>query len=171
MTSTSTHRRLGRALAVPVAAAALLAPAATAGSSRSYGPPDPWVRYAASTTRANTPDPWFGYALSLARANTTTSSPLITDTLAPGGGTADSNRGYTFVTDTLAPGGGSTQTQGYRFTTDTLAPGGSQGGQLSSGRSFSWPDAGVGAGVAVGSIFCLFAGALVLARRRDRLAV
>jgi hypothetical protein len=170
MTSTSTHSRLGRALAAAVAGAALLAPAAAASNSRSYGPPDTWARYAASITRANTPDPWFSYALSLTRANATSSSPLITDTLAPGGGTAQTH-GYTFVTDTLAPGGGSTQTQGYRFTTDTLAPGGGHMHLVGGARSFSWPDAGIGAGVAVGSIFCLFGGALALVRRRGRLAV
>jgi hypothetical protein len=171
MTSTSTQRRLGRALAAAVATAALLAHVAAAGNSRSYGPPDSWVRYAASITQARTPDPWFDYALSLTRANTTSGSHLITDTLAPGGGTAENTRGYTFVTDTLAPGGESTQTQAYRFTTDTLAPGGDRSGLVSAARSFSWPDAGVGAGVAVGSLFCLLSGALVLARRRGRLAV
>ncbi|HXH97644.1 MAG TPA: hypothetical protein VNH40_10590 [Gaiellaceae bacterium] len=174
MTSTSTLRRLGYAFATAMAAAVLLAHAAAAGNASSYGPPDPWVRY----------------ALSLTGASTTSSSPLITDTLAPGGGTAESNKGYTFVTDTLAPGG-SIQAQGYRFTTDTLAPGGGttesnkgytfvtdtlapgggQGGHFSSTRTFSWPDAGIGAGVAVGSIFCLFGGALALVRRRGRLAV
>jgi hypothetical protein len=63
------------------------------------------------------------------------------------------------------------QMQGYHFIADAPACGGGQGGELSSPRSFSWPDAGIGFGVAAGSIFCLFGGALALAGRRGRLAV
>jgi hypothetical protein len=152
MASTSTHRRLGQTLAAAVAAAALLAHAAAASNNRSCGPPDPSVRYATSIIRANTPDPWFNYALSLTRADTSSSSQLMTDTLAPGGGPAETSKGYTFVSDTLAPGGG-------------------QGGPLGSAPSFSWPDAGIGAGVAIASMLCLLGVALVLTRRRGRLAV
>ena len=153
MISTTTYRRLGRALAATVAVVALLVSVTAASAGTKYGPHDPWLRYAASITRANTPDPWFNYAVTLTGASKTATT---------------SSR---FITDTLAPGGGSTQSQGYRFTTDTLAPGGGRFHPVSASRSFSWPDAGIGAGVAVGSILCLAGGALLRARRRERLAV
>ena len=74
---------------------------------------------------------------------------FITDTLAPGGGTAvpQQVQGYRFITDTLAPGGGT-----------TTAPGGSPG--------FDWSDAGVGALTAVGVVLVLAGAALTAVRRR-----
>jgi hypothetical protein len=81
-------------------------------------------------------------------------------------------QGYTFITDTLAPGGGhATQPQGYTFITDTLAPGGGPVRVVTPSPSFSWPDAGVGAGVSFGSMLALLGGTLLVARRRGRLAV
>jgi hypothetical protein len=106
-------------------------------------------------------------------------------------------QGYTFITDTLAPGGGATATgdgghrignhvvnpyatpagnqtrqqQGYAFITDTLAPGGGSVRVVTAAPSFSWPDAGVGAGVAVGAMLVLLGGTLLTARRRGNLAV
>ena len=61
-------------------------------------------------------DPWYANAVS------TEGVTLITDTLAPGGGSAKSSP--SFITDTLAPGGGSAAKPAPAFVTDTLAPGG-----------------------------------------------
>ena len=76
------------------------------------------------------------------------------------------------ITDTLAPGGGSSsQSQGYRFTTDTLAPGGSASVIVPSSGGFSWSDAGVGAGTAVGGMLALIGSTLIVTRRQSRPAV
>ncbi len=73
-----------------------------------------------------------------------------------------------FTTDTLAPGGyGPDRTP---FVTDTLAPG-PPAQVVTAPAAFSWPDAGVGAGVVVGAALVLAGGALAVSRRRGRLAV
>jgi hypothetical protein len=77
----------------------------------------------------------------------------------------------TFVTDTLAPGGKAPAQQGYRFITDTLAPGGGSQQAVPAGGSFSWSDAGVGAGVAAGTMLALIGSGLIVIRRQGRLAV
>ncbi len=110
---------------------------------------------------------------------------LITDTLAPGGGT--SVGGYHFVTDTLAPGGGipvpaegyrfpvnpgnpapAEGPVGYRFITDTLAPGGgnSSGVSVTGGNDFSWADAGIGAVIAGGLMLLALIGRHLADRKR-----
>jgi len=95
---------------------------------------------------------------------------FITDTLAPGG-TPAPVQSYRFITDTLAPGGTPAPVQGYRFITDTLAPGnGSAGVVVNSSHGFSWSDAGVGAGAAVGGMLALIGSALIVVRRQGRLA-
>ena len=79
--------------------------------------------------------------------------------------------GGTFITDTLAPGGTPAPVQSYRFITDTLAPGnGSAGVVVNSSHGFSWSDAGVGAGAAVGGMLALIGSALIVVRRQGRLA-
>jgi hypothetical protein len=78
----------------------------------------------------------------------------------------------TFITDTLGGNGHPKQVQGYRFITDTLAPGGGPAiDAASSSPSFSWADAGVGAGTAAGALLMLLGGALLVARRQGRLAI
>ena len=125
----STHhmlKRLSGGIAVAAVLAALAAPAALAKQ-------DPWYRNAVSSSA--------------------------------GAGNA------AFTTDTLAPGGGSAQTQGYRFVTDTLAPG---GGIVSSGpgaQGFDWTDAGIGAVSTVGLMLILLGGTRVLSHRHRVLAV
>jgi hypothetical protein len=64
-----------------------------------------------------------------------------------------------------------TQPQGTRFITDTLAPGGGASSKATSvAAGFSWADAGVGAGTAVGALLMLLGGSLLVARRQGRLA-
>jgi hypothetical protein len=92
------------------------------------------------------------------------------------GGTAlgaEKPQGYRFITDTLAPGGGSAaQHQGYTLITDTLAPGGGASSVEPSGApGFSWGDAGVGAGFGAGVLLVAAGGALTVLRRRQRLAI
>jgi len=63
-----------------------------------------------------------------------------------------------FITDTLAPGGGTAvpqQVQRYRFITDTLAPGGGTTTAPVGSPGFDWSDAGIGAST-------VFAAALLL---------
>jgi hypothetical protein len=79
-----------------------------------------------------------------------------------------------FITDTLAPGGGKhvAPTQGYRFITDTLAPGGGSASvSVSQASTFSWADAGVGAGIAAGALLALLGGVLAVNRRSVSIAV
>ncbi|HEY8406872.1 MAG TPA: hypothetical protein VIK66_02745 [Gaiellaceae bacterium] len=74
-----------------------------------------------------------------------------------------------FITDTLAPGGGTAapqQVQGYRFITDTLAPGGGTSTAPVDSPGFDWSDAGVGALTAVGVVLVLAGAALTAVRRR-----
>ena len=82
-------------------------------------------------------------------------------------------QGYRFITDTLGGNGQPQQTQGYRFITDTL--GGNGGAQLPTpaptSTGFDWADAGIGAATAVGTIFVLLGGTLLVARRRGQLAI
>ena len=126
----STHHtltRLARGIAVAALVAALTAPAALAKQ-----------------------DPWFKNAVSSSA----------------GGGNA------TFITDTLAPGGGSAQTQGYRFVvTDTLAPGGGVVAVSPGVQGFDWTDAGIGAGSTVGLVLILLGGTRLVSQRRSALAV
>jgi hypothetical protein len=108
-------------------------------------------------------------------------TPLITDTLAPGGGASISGHhfvtgiplsaeAYRFVayTDTLAPGGGPASTVGYRFITDTLAPGGGSSAVVSvpAGNGFSWADGGIGALIAWALILLALTGRRIVSRRR-----
>ena len=81
--------------------------------------------------------------------------------------------GVRVITDTRGGTGQPTQAQGFRFVTDTLAPGGGTSMQVpdAGGVPFSWADAGVGAATAVGSLFVLLCGALVVLRKRHRLVV
>ena len=98
------------------------------------------------------------------------STPFVTDTLAPGGATAETP-GYRFVTDTLAPGGATAETPGYRFVTDTLAPGGGLVTSSPAATGFDWSDAGIGAASSVGLILILLGGAQLVSRRRSVVAV
>ena len=85
---------------------------------------------------------------------------------------AGSALGDTFITDTLAPGGKAPTQQGYRFITDTLAPGGGSSEVVVQGSSsFSWSDAGVGAGVAAGAMLALVGSSLIVIRRQSRLVL
>lgn len=78
--------------------------------------------------------------------------------------------GDRFITDTLAPGG--TPQAPVHFVTDTLAPGGgSSPAQVERVQSFSWSDAGVGAGIGAGVLLALMGSTLVVVHRRDRLAL
>ena len=76
-----------------------------------------------------------------------------------------------FTTDTLAPGGGSAQTQGYRFVTDTLAPGGGIVAVSPGVQGFDWTDAGIGAGGTIGLMVILLGCTRHLSHRRSALAV
>jgi len=125
----STHhmlKRLSGGIAVAAVLAALAAPAALAKQ-------DPWYRNAVSSSA--------------------------------GAGNA------AFTTDTLAPGGGSAQTQGYRFVTDTLAPGGGIVAVSPGVQSFDWTDAGIGAGGTIGLMVILLGCTRHLSHRRSALAV
>lgn len=97
-------------------------------------------------TAAAQPDGWYRYAVSY-------SNPA-------------------FTTDTLAPGGdGSAAAQGYRLITDTLAPGGGASSvAVSTGRSFNWGDAGIGAASVAGIAFLLVVAMRALASRRREVA-
>jgi hypothetical protein len=77
----------------------------------------------------------------------------------------------TFTTDTLAPGGGSAQSHGYRFVTDTLAPGGGVVAVSPGVQGFDWTDAGIGAGGTVGLVLILLGGTRLMSQRRGALAV
>ena len=80
--------------------------------------------------------------------------------------------GAGFITDTLGGNGHPQQVQGYRLITDTLAPGGGAPIEAApASPSFSWNDAAVGAGTALGALLVLLGGTLVVARRQGRLAI
>ena len=83
--------------------------------------------------------------------------------------------GNRFITDTLGGNGHASLTHGYRLITDTLAPGGGSGAPLagvaSSGQTFNWGDAGIGAAGAIGTALVLIGGSLVVLRKRDLLAI
>ena len=100
---------------------------------------------------------------------TASATRLITDTLAPGGSSANESL---FITDTLAPGGSSVLTAGQRFITDTLAPGGGASSVISvpTGSGFRWTDAGVGAAVACAVMLFVLMGPKLARRRRGQLA-
>jgi hypothetical protein len=148
----STHhtlKRLSGGIAVAAVLAALVAPAALARQD------DPWFYNAVASKNlvqaasAGRHDPWFYNAVahSVAGSNAT------------------------FTTDTLAPGGGSAQAQGYRFVTDTLAPGGGIVAVSPSARGFDWSDAGIGAGGTIGLMVILLGGTRLMSQRRSPLAV
>jgi hypothetical protein len=150
----STHhtlKRLSGGIAVAAVLAALVAPAALARQD------DPWFYNAVAgknlvqAASAGRHDPWFYnvVAHSVAGSNAT------------------------FTTDTLAPGGGSAQAQaqGYRFVTDTLAPGGGIVAVSPSAPGFDWSDAGIGAGGTIGLIVILLGGTRLMSQRRGPLAV
>ena len=71
-----------------------------------------------------------------------------------------------FVTDTLAPGGGSARAQGYHFVTDTLAPGGGIVAVAPAAQGFDWADAGIGAASTIGLMLVLLGGTRFLTNRR-----
>ena len=111
-------------------------------------------------------------------------TPLITDTLAPGGGA--SINGHHFVTsipvsaeayrfaaytDKLGRGGSPVPTFGYRFITDTLAPGGGNAVvSVPASNGFNWTDAGVGALIAFALMLAAITGRQLLHRRRGQVA-
>jgi hypothetical protein len=111
-------------------------------------------------------------------------TPLITDTLAPGGGA--SINGHHFVTsipvsaeayrfaaytDKLGRGGSPVPTLGYRFITDTLAPGGGNAVvSVPASNGFNWTDAGVGALIAFALMLAAITGRQLLHRRRGQVA-
>ena len=128
MIGTHTISRLYRVIAVAAFVMALAAPAALAGQKYS-------VNY-----------PWFNYTSSA----------------------GDSTR---FVTDTLAPGGGTAETPGYRFISDTLAPGGGVVTSIQVAHGFDWSDAGIGAAGTAGLMLLLLGGTRLLSHRRSVLAV
>jgi hypothetical protein len=128
MIGTHTLSRLYRTIAVAAFVIALTAPAALAGPKYS-------VNY-----------PWFNY---------TTSA-------------GDSTR---FVTDTLAPGGGTADTAGYRFVTDTLAPGGGLVTTSPAANGFDWSDAGIGGAITAGLMLILIGATRLLSNRRSAVAV
>jgi hypothetical protein len=147
----STHnplKRLAQGIAVGAVLAAFAAPAALAKQ-------DPWFYNAvasktvAPVASAGRHDPWFYNAVSHSVAGTNA----------------------TFTTDTLAPGGGSAQSHGYRFVTDTLAPGGGVVAVSPGVQGFDWTDAGIGAGGTVGLIVILLGGTRLMSQRRSALAV
>jgi hypothetical protein len=74
--------------------------------------------------------------------------------------------GYAILADTPAPE--KAHPDAGPFATDTLPPRGSQIRLASGIRSFSWPDAGIGAGVGISSILCLAGGTLLFARRHRK---
>src|SRR6266545_3379682 len=147
MIGTHTLSRLYRTIAVAAFVIALTAPAALAGPKYS-------VNY-----------PWFNYTTSAAD-----STRFVTDTLAPGGGTAET-ADPRFVTDTLAPGGGTAETPGYRFISDTLAPGGGLVTSSPAANGFDWSDAGIGAAITAGLMLILIGATRLLSNRRSAVAV
>ena len=148
----STHhmlKRLSGGIAVAAVLAALVAPAALARQD------DPWF-YNAVAGKKVAPagsfgqhDPWFYNVVAHSAAGSNAA----------------------FTTDTLAPGGGSAQTQGYRFVTDTLAPGGGIVAVSPGVQGFDWTDAGIGAGGTIGLMVILLGGTRLLSHRRSALAV
>lgn len=92
---------------------------------------------------------------------------------APGAFSTPSGSSTPFITDTLAPGGGTSagHVDGYRFITDTLAPGGGQPAVVAPAAGFRWADAGVGAGAATGHLVALVGGILLVTRRSVRIAI
>jgi hypothetical protein len=98
---------------------------------------------------------------------------FITDTL---GGDGHASQGYSFITDTLGGDGHPRQgaPQGYAFVSDTLAPGGGPARPVvtvSTPSTFSWVDAGVGAGAAGGLLLALLGASLLVVRRQGRPAI
>ena len=146
----STHntlKRLSGGIAVAAVLAALAAPAALAKQ-------DPWFYNAVASKKvapvaSGQHDPWFYNVVAHSVAGTNA----------------------TFTTDTLAPGGGSAQSHGYRFVTDTLAPGGGVVAISPGVQGFDWTDAGIGAGGTVGLIVILLGGTRLMSQRRSALAV
>jgi hypothetical protein len=149
----STHntlKRLSEGIAVGAVLAALVTPAALARQN------DPWFynavagkKVAPAVASAGQHDPWFYNVVAHSVAGTNA----------------------TFTTDTLAPGGGSAQSHGYRFVTDTLAPGGGVVAISPGVQGFDWTDAGIGAGGTVGLIVILLGGTRLMSQRRSALAV
>jgi hypothetical protein len=144
----NTLKRLSQGIAVGAVLAAFAAPAALAKQ-------DPWFYNAVASKKvapvasAGQHDPWFYNAVSHSIASTNAA----------------------FTTDTLAPGGGSAQSHGYRFVTDTLAPGGGVVAVSPGVQGFDWTDAGIGAGGTVGLVLILLGGTRLMSQRRSALAV
>ena len=148
----STHhmlKRLSGGIAVAAVLAALVAPAALARQD------DPWF-YNAVAGKKVAPAGSFGQH-----------DPWFYNVVAHSAGAGNA----AFTTDTLAPGGGSAQTQGYRFVTDTLAPGGGIVAVSPGVQSFDWTDAGIGAGGTIGLMVILLGCTRHLSHRRSALAV
>jgi hypothetical protein len=155
---------------------------------------DPWYSYATSLTHQATAqrsighDSWYWYLLSLSRQATSVAA----------GKPKASAQDYRFVTDTLgslghgmtsvAAGKPRPSTRDYRFVTDTLGSLGHGMTSVVAGKPvasltsppvpaaqhsprFSWVDAAVGAGTAVGGLLVLLGGSLLVARRHSRLAI
>ena len=79
-----------------------------------------------------------------------------------------SRQSVPFITDTLGGNGNSEQAtvRGYRFITDTLG-GNGHVATGPSGTSFSWDDAGVGAGIAAGLMLLLLGGTRLRMNKRS----
>ena len=92
-------------------------------------------------------------------------APFITGTLG-GNGHVGRTRLDPSINTTAPP---VSQSQGYR-NIDTLAPNGGKPVTTTSNISFSWPDAGVGAATAAGTILALIGVLLIVTRRRRSLA-
>jgi hypothetical protein len=161
-----------KAIAVTAVVAALAIPAVAGANSPSGG-----YRFTTDTLGGNGQAPEVqGYT-------------IITDTL--GGNGVAPARGFHIITDTLGGNGGAnaapdvferyaashpygrgleaSQPQGFRFITDTLGGNGGPGTvAAASDGGFSWSDAGIGAGIAVGAIALLAASLLLLRQLRYR---
>ena len=154
--SPHTTRLLAQAIALAVVVCGLAVPAAAAGSGQ---PPDVFAR--AVARHQALPDVFERYAASHPYG---AAAPATLGAAKP--------QGSTFITDTLGGNGHPQQVQGYRLITDTLAPGGGAPIEAApASPSFSWNDAAVGAGTALGALLVLLGGTLVVARRQGRLAI
>jgi hypothetical protein len=124
-----------------------------AGPSQ-FGPHDPWYQYGLSLTQERQLDARHQALIQNLQAQSATQS-------AP-----------TFTTDTMAPGGGTQQAPAVHFVTDTMAPGGGDTTTVvSTGDTFDWGSAGIGAGIAIGAVLLASAAAAATMRRRSRLAI
>jgi hypothetical protein len=128
-------------------------------------------------------DSWYRNAVSQTASRQ--SVPFITDTLGGNGNSEQATvRGYRFITDTLGGNGHVTQVSGYNpqaYVYGGASPAVSKAIQAlgngrtasppvatgSSGTSFSWGDAGVGAGIAAGLMLLLLGGTRLRMNKRS----